>query len=495
MNDPRLGEHLEANLRSLIDTASDGIISADSSGRIIQCNRAAEQLFGFPASEMIGQPLTILMPARFHSAHLAGFNRYLTTQEAHVVGKSVELAGKSKDGTEFPIELSLGTWKSGENIFFTAIIRDISQRKRAQQQLRESEERFQLLVENVQDYAILMLDTGGHVASWNSGAERIKGYRADEIVGRHFSAFYTPAAVAAGRPAAGLEIATTEGRYEEEGWRVRKDGTQFWASVVITALRDPNGTLRGFGKVTRDFTERKKAEEALRQQARELGTANKELETFSYSVSHDLRAPIRAIDGFSRILLEAYSGVLDQQGRHYLERIVAASWRMGQLIDGLLILSHVSRRELKRQSVDWSELASSIVEELTRSAPTRRVEFVIQSGMRATGDVRLLHMVIDNLLRNAWKFTGRQPRARIEVGMETKDGRPVYFVRDDGAGFDMTYVGKLFGPFQRLHEAEEFEGTGIGLATVERIIRRHGGQIWAEGEVGKGASFYFTIES
>jgi PAS domain S-box-containing protein len=495
MNDPGLTERIEASLKALVDTAPAGIISAGASGRILQFNKAAERLFGYSASEMIGKPLTMLMPDRFHGPHLAGFNRYLTTQDPHVVGKSLELAGRTRDGTEFPLELSLAAWKSGEEIFFTGIIRDITERKKSQQLLRETEEHFRVLLESVKDYAILTLDADGHVTSWNSGAERIMGYRAEEIVGRHFSVFHEPEAVEAGRPQGELERAKAEGRYEEEGWRVRKDGTRFWASVVIAALRDPEGNLRGFGKVTRDFTERKKAEDTVQQHAAEVSAANKELETFSYSVSHDLRAPLRAIDGFSRILLETYSGALDQQGRHYLERVRASSQRMGELIDGLLTLSHVSRSELQLREVDWSGLAGSIAKELRRSAPERKVEFVIHAGMKATGDARLLQAVLENLMRNAWKFTSRHPRARIEVGMATKEGKPAYFVRDDGAGFDMAYAGKLFGAFQRLHDGDEFEGTGIGLATVERIIRRHGGRVWAEGEVQKGAAFYFTIGS
>jgi PAS domain S-box-containing protein len=487
-------ERVESSLRSLvIDTASDGIISAGASGRIIQFNKAAERLFGYSASEMIGKPLTILMPDRFHAPHLASFNRFLTTQEPHAIGKTVELTGKTKGGAEFPLELSLASWKDDEEIFFTAIIRDITDRKGSEQRLRDSEERFRLLVENVKDYAILMLDVDGHIASWNSGAERLKGYRADEILGRHFSVFYTPEAIGAGHPQAELERAKNEGRYEEEGWRVRKDGTKFWANVVITALRDPEGQLRGFGKVTRDFTERKNAEEIVLQRAAEVAAANKELEAFSYSVSHDLRAPLRAIDGFSKILLETHSAALDQQGRHYLQRVRASTQRMGELIDGLLSLSRVGRSELRFRTVDWSGLAVAIADELKRSTPQRRVEFVIHPGMKATGDASLLHVVLENLMRNAWKFTSRHPHARIEVGMTTKGGAPIYFVGDNGAGFDMAYAEKLFGAFQRLHDSEEFEGTGIGLAIVDRIIQRHGGRIWAEGEVQKGAVFYFTV--
>jgi len=370
--------------------------------------------------------------------------------------------------------------------------------------LRQSEENFRLLVESVQDYGIFMLDTQGHISSWNAGAQRIKGYSAGEIIGQHLSRFYTAEDVARRHPQHELEIATAEGRYEEEGWRVRKDGSHFWANVVITALRDETGQLRGFAKVTRDITERKEAEENIHrlnvelerkviERTAELEAANRELEAFSYSVSHDLRAPLRSIDGFSQALLEDYADQMDDQGRSDLQRVRAATQRMAQLIDDLLNLSRITRSEMRRQTVDLSALARSTAAQLQGAQPERQVEFHIADGVVAHGDERLLQIVLENLLGNAWKFTGKQPHATIEFNVMTHDGKPAYFVRDDGAGFDMAYAGKLFGAFQRLHGATEFEGTGIGLATVQRIVRRHGGRIWAESQVGRGATFYFTL--
>jgi signal transduction histidine kinase len=221
--------------------------------------------------------------------------------------------------------------------------------------------------------------------------------------------------------------------------------------------------------------------------------ANKELEAFAYSVSHDLRAPLRAIDGFSQALLEDYAARLDAGGRHYLDRVRANAQRMAQLIDDLLDLSRVSRSALQREAVDLSALAREIVAELRRAQPDRQVEVVIADGLRAVGDGRLLAVALQNLLGNAWKFTARQARARIELGRTNENGHSAFFVKDDGAGFDMRYVDKLFGAFQRLHSPQEFEGNGIGLATVQRIVRRHGGRVWATGEVGNGATFYFTV--
>jgi len=498
---------------------------------------------------------------------------------------------------------------------------DITDRRQAETSLRASEARLRLLVGSVRDYAIYMLDPEGHVRSWNAGAQHIKGYTESEILGQHFSRFYTPEDVAAGRPDAALQAAAAHGQFAEEAWRVRKDGSRFWADVLINAVRDDRGALVGFAKVTRDLTERKRAEQALRaseerfrilavtandailsadshgnityfnpgaerifgyaaeevsgrplttlmperfeeahraglarylatREARVIGrtvelagrrkdgtefplelslaawnqgaevaftaiirditsrkegeerlrsyatqleAANKELEAFSYSVSHDLRAPLRSLDGFSQALLEDYHDRLDDTGRDFLQRVRAASQRMGTLIDDLLSLSRVTRGDLQVEKVDLSALATALAAELQRSDPQRDVRFAIAPDLVARGDPGLMRLVLQNLLGNAWKFTGKRSPAHVEVGSMAHDGGRAFFVQDDGAGFDMAYAAKLFGAFQRLHASDEFPGSGIGLATVQRIIHRHGGQVWAEGTPGRGATFYFTL--
>jgi PAS domain S-box-containing protein len=234
-------------------------------------------------------------------------------------------------------------------------------------------------------------------------------------------------------------------------------------------------------------------EDLVRERTAELAAVNKELEAFAYSVSHDLRAPLRSVNGFSQALLEDYAGVLDATGQDYLRRVRAASQRMSQLIDDLLDLSRLTRHELHFEEVDLSALARDIAEELRATQPEREVEFVIEEGIRAKGDAHLLHAALVNLMGNAWKFTAKHPQARIEFGRTEIEGTPTFFVRDDGAGFDMAYSSRLFGAFQRLHGADEFEGTGVGLATVQRIIHRHGGRVWAEGAVEEGATFWFTL--
>jgi light-regulated signal transduction histidine kinase (bacteriophytochrome) len=296
-----------------------------------------------------------------------------------------------------------------------------------------------------------------------------------------------------------LEMARKDGHIETEGWRVRKDGSRFWADVIITAMYGPKGDLCGFSKVTRDITAREQAGEDVRvltatRHAAQLEVVNRELEAFSYSVSHDLRAPLRSIDGFSSALMEDYGDKLDEQSKSHLLRIRAATQRMAQLIDDLLKLAFVTCSEMHMWKVDLSELANVILAEFERAEPNRKIECVVQEHVISQGDPLLLRSVLENLLGNAWKFTSKTPQAKIEFGTEDHGGETVYFVRDNGAGFDMTYAGKLFGPFQRLHVTSDFPGTGVGLATVKRIIHRHGGRVAAEGAVGKGATFSFTLE-
>ena len=484
----------EERFRAVAESATDAIVAADKSGHITYFNQGAERIFGYAARDVISRPLTLLMPQRFHDAHRQGLARFLTTGEARVVGRTVELVGQRKDGTEFPLELSLASWKARGDTFFTGILRDITERKRAEELLRASEERFHLMVKHVEDYAIFMLDAEGRVATWNAGAERIKGYRADEIIGRHFACFYTPDDVRAGKPERLLQEAVSQGRCEDEGWRVRKDGSAFWANAVITALRDPHGTLLGFTKVTRDITERTRLEQEIQQHSVALEAANKELDAFSYSVAHDLRAPLRAIDGFSRVLLEEHAPTLPPEAQHYLNAVRRNSQRMGLLIDDLLAFSRLSRQPLNKQLVRPADLVRQCVDELRAEQQGRRVEIAIGDLPACQADPALLKHVWMNLMSNALKYTRKQEVAVIEVGSREQAGACVYFVKDNGVGIDMQYADKLFGVFQRLHRPEDYEGTGVGLAIVQRVIHRHGGRVWAEAAVNKGATFYFTFE-
>jgi PAS domain S-box-containing protein len=431
-----------------------------------------------------------------------------------------EIKNRAKDGSIYWMDTTIVPFvgADGKPRQYVAIRTDITERKRADEALHESQERFRLLLDGVKDYAIYMLDPGGHVVSWNEGAARLKGYRSEEILGKHFSCFYVPEDRESGKPSRELQESLAKGRFEAQAQRVRKDGSAFWANVVITPLYDDSGALRGFSKVARDITQQKADEGEIRElndelehrvveRTAQLETANKELEAFSYSVSHDLRAPLRHISGFSQMLVEEFGSTLDPGAQHYLDRIQAGTQKMGLLVDELLNLARVGRHALNRQATKLNAIVAEVVAILQPDTAGRQVEWVIADLPAVECDPVLVKQVFQNLLANALKFTRPRADGNAQAGAsappshaiieishkEEEDGQPVFMVRDNGVGFSMKYVDKLFGVFQRLHTADEFEGTGIGLVTVQRIVQKHGGRVWAEGEPDKGATFYFTL--
>lgn len=369
-------------------------------------------------------------------------------------------------------------------------------------ELLESDQRFQLMVDAVQDYAIYFLNADGTVASWTKAAERLKGYAASEVIGQHFSCFYTDS-----QPTGHdlLKQAQLEGQCESEGWHQRKDGSRFMAHAVITALRDPQGQLRGFSNITRDVTAIREAEALQRnlnielerrvhERTEQLEHANRELEAFSYSVSHDLRAPLRHIDGFIDLLRHHASDALDPTSCAHLQTIASSARQMGCLIDDLLAFSRTSRGEMHRQTVELHPMVSHVQQEVMLEAASRTIDWQIDRLPAVRGDPAMLHQMWLNLLANAAKYTRRQPAACIEVRFEgTRDGLHHFAIKDNGVGFDQRFAHKLFGVFQRLHRDDEFEGTGIGLALVQRVVQRHGGTITAEGHLDAGATFCFTL--
>jgi PAS domain S-box-containing protein len=357
--------------------------------------------------------------------------------------------------------------------------------------LRQNSEIYRLLVESVKDYAIFVIDPTGHIASWNLGAERIKGYKANEVIGQHFRLFYTPEDQNRHHPEAELQLALAHGRYEEEGVRVRRDGSRFWANIVLTPLYGPDGTLRGFAKVTRDLTARKAQEEQMRRHTRELEDLSQELEAFSYTVAHDLRSPLRML------LFEAHKARAhtEEAGLAHLDGIERQADRMNALIDDLLQLAQAGKGQLQVQEVDLSVLARDAAADVVARHGHPDTKVTIQDGIVVQADPRGLRVVLDNLLSNAAKFTSRAKDPSIEVGaMKTPQGH-VCYVRDNGAGLDPSQADRLFRPFQRLHSGQEYEGTGLGLATVRRVIERHGGRVWIDGKPGQGATAYFLLHA
>ena len=491
----------DVTIRTLLESLAEGVVIIDSHGTILLVNTQAERMFGYPKNELIGMPHAVLLPERLRQVHGDHVSHYFEDPRIRPMGELLDLVGRRKDGNEFPVEISLSFLNTINGCFGLSFISDISHRKEAEARLRESEERFRILLEGVKDYAIFMLDPRGNVLSWNAGAERIKGYRPEEIIGRHFSCFYPEEERMEGKPEKELAILQKEGRFESEGWRMRKDGSRFWADVAITALFDGNGSLCGFSNVVRDITLRKRAEEEiealnsdLAARAAEMEAANVELEAFNYMVAHDLRAPLNTISGFCQVVQNLCGDKLDEECKGYVQEIYDDTMRMDRLISTLLNFSRTLRVEMHHDTVDLGGVARGVAASLERTEPERPVTFRIAKGVKVNGDGGLLHIVLDNLIGNAWKFSENRQGTIIEFGVTEVKGERVFFVRDNGPGFDMAEADKLFVPFKRLIKSK-VHGHGIGLATVERIIRRHGGRVWAEGEPGRGATFFFTLSA
>ncbi|MEZ4296883.1 MAG: PAS domain S-box protein [Polyangiaceae bacterium] len=355
---------------------------------------------------------------------------------------------------------------------------------------------FERLLDATPD-AIVIVDARGLIQLVNEQTLTLFGYAREELIGKAVETLI-PERFRQGHPSfrSGYNHAPRVrpmGSANMPLYALRKDGTELHAEISLSPVKMPEGWWAI--AAVRDITRQEQQQAALRRATEAAVAANHELEAFSYSVAHDLRSPLRSIDGFSQALLEDYADKLDEEGRQHLTRVRAAAQRMAQLIDDLLGLSRVTRSELFRTEVDVTSMAHDIVDALRRAHPHRDVRVLVQDGLTVHADPRLMSVALENLIGNAWKFTSKCAKATIEIGSATHDGEVVFFVRDDGAGFDMTFVNKLFTAFQRLHTRADFEGTGIGLATVMRIIRRHGGRVWAEGAVDRGATFWFTLPS
>lgn len=473
---------LRHDLDRLYALSLDLLCISSADGYFKRVNPAVEAILGWTPQEFLAMPYLELV----HPDDVEATRREVERQV--VAGEPVmefENRYRHKDGG-----WRLLSWRSvpAEGGLMYATARDVTERH----QIDLERSHLAAIVSGSLD-AIIARDTDGRIRTWNAGAERMFGYSAAEMIGRHDSVLYpdTEEAHGATQRLTALALRQVTGHFETRA--LTKDGTHLHVSISSFPVTGPGGESLGIAKIVRDISQRKKLEEELRRARDTAEAANRELEAFSYSVAHDLRSPLRGIDGFSEALLEDCAGQLDPEGRRYLGLIRQSAQHMGQLIDDLLTLSRVTLDSLHRERVDLSRLARASLLRLQKASPERAVDVRIEDGLRADGDPRLLGVLFDNLLDNAWKFTGRRNQARIEIGSLRENSRTVYFVRDNGAGFDPAYTHKLFGVFQRLHTASEFEGTGVGLATVQRIIGRHGGRIWAEGRIDAGATFYFTL--
>jgi PAS domain S-box-containing protein len=490
----------DVTIRTLLESLAEGCVIIDNSGTILLVNTRAEQMFGYTKQELIGKPHAMLIPEVLRKVHEEHELHFFTEPKIRPMGQLLDLAARRQDGSEFPVEISLSFIETINGVLVLAFVSDITLRKEYESSLQKSEELFRMLVEGVEDNAIFMLDTQGNVLSWNVGAEHLNGYRTEEITGKLFSCFYPEEDRDEDKPAKELKKAETDGRFEDEGWRVRKDGSRFWAHVIITVLCEKNGNRRGFSVVTRDISKWKMAEEKIEQlnsdltkRAAELDAANKDLEAFNYMAAHDLRIPLTHIDSYTQVVMELCGDRLDDQCKEYLKGVRDGTVNMSKLIDTLLTFSKMTHVEVNREIIDLSNIAKIIAGELRMTEPERKVTFNISEGLTVSGDKHLLRLVLLNLLGNAWKYTAKKEESFIELGTTTVEGVTAFFIRDNGPGFDMADADKLFVPFHRLHGTAKFNGHGIGLSTVQRIVQRHGGRVWAEGAVGKGATFYFTL--
>ncbi len=638
--------------QSIVNTVREPLLVLDREMRVERASRAYYQAFQTTPAETEQRLLSEIGQGQWKDPRLASLLTAALDQNENFddLEWSCEFPAK---GRRTILLTGRKLWRpsDGSDAVLLAI-NDITERRLAEQALRSSEERFRMIVDSIEDYAIMMLDVEGCVVSWSRGAERQHGYKPEEIIGRHFARFYLPEEVSAGKPEQQLAEAKDTGRVEAEGWRLHKDGTRYYANVIISAIRDEAENLKGYAKITRDITERHRIEEMhvhfralfdslpglylvltpdliiaavsdaylkatmmerkgilgqrlfdvfpenpddphatwesnlresldrvakttrpdtmaiqkfdvrrpdgafeerywspvnspvlgtdggleyivhrvedvtdfikLRQQPangdsevknrleqmqaevfrssqqvqaanHQLRAANIELEAFTYSVSHDLRAPLRHIDGFADLLGSHAGAVLDDKGKRYLKTISDSAKRLGALIDDLLVFSRIGRAEMLQVKVDLNALVDEVIQDLRVETQKRNVVWNRQPLPTVDGDPSLLKQVFVNLLSNAIKYTRPRDPAIIDIGTVVSPDEHTIFVRDNGVGFDMAYVGKLYGVFQRLHRAEEFEGTGIGLANVHRIILRHGGRTWAEGKSDEGATFYFSL--
>jgi len=472
----RAAEESNARLASIVDASGDAIFSVAPDRTIESWNPGAERMYGYSADEAIGQPFSMLVSPELREGSASVLDRTLVEGQV----QHLQRTHVTKDGRPITVNATLSPIRdaSGRVIGMSEIVRDVTLEAQAQEDLRRREEELAAFFTTSLDL-LCIADTGGHFLKLNPEWEHVLGYSIADLEGRAFLDYVHPDDVATTLEAMGA----LSGEQDVVGFTNRyraQDGSYRW----IEWKSHPVGDL--IYAAARDITARKITELALEE-------ASKELESFSYSVSHDLRAPLRHVSGFVELLKQNSADRLDEHGQHYLETIAESATDMGTLIDDLLAFSRMGRAAMTMERLDLGDMVREYIADLDNGTKERGIEWIIGELPAVHADRSMMRQILANLLGNAVKYTRKRERPRIEVGAYPDDGEVVVFVRDNGVGFDMAYVDKLFGVFQRLHDATEFEGTGIGLANVRRVISRHGGRTWAEGAVGQGATFYFSL--
>jgi PAS domain S-box-containing protein len=459
---------------------------------IIDVNEAAIRNYGYSRQEFLDLTIKDIRPTEDVPAVLESITKSGTVSEENRIWRH-----RRKDDTLLDVEVTSHPLVYAGRNARLVVSTDITKRKQAEEALRQSEERFRLLVSGVKDYAIFMLDPDGRVATWNAGAERFKGYQAEEIIGQRFSRFYTPEDIAADKPGQELRTAVAEGRVEDEGWRLRKDGSRFWANVVITALLDEKGKLLGFSKITRDITERKQTQEDLTKAKEEAEQSNRFKDQFLSTMSHELRTPLNAVLGFSDLLGEERYGPLNDKQKRYVTHIYTGGKHLLRLINDILDLSKIEagRLQLAIESVPIASSFAEVIDTLRSLADKKSQTLVVSSpDLAVRADTTRFKQILMNLLGNAIKFTPEG--GKIELAAHELDGVVRVEVRDSGPGIPMQERQRIFEAFHRLRQSEKgVEGTGLGLAITKRLVELQGGELGLESQPGSGSCFYFTLPS
>ncbi|CAG0965689.1 Phytochrome-like protein cph1 [Burkholderiales bacterium] len=484
--------------RKLIESVPGIFYLFDASGNLVLWNRNLERLLGRSSEELA----TLQALRLYHESDWPTLRRAAREVIKHGTS-SLEANLLTRDGRQIPYYVTGLRYEVDNRLVVIAMGIDVTERKRAEAAIQASETRFRSIFERA-IIGIATAESDGTLTGANEALAQILGYSREELKGMNIGQFTHPDDLAVELVYLAELAQGTSDCYRMDKRYITRRGETVWVDLLVNLQRDEQGRPFGVLGMVVDISERKEAERTIRElneslerrveeRTAELAASNQELESFSYSVSHDLRAPLRAMNGFSQLLETQYGSRIDEKGLDYLARIRGASKRMGELIDSLLELARLSRLELRREALDLAPLAGEIRASLEEHAPERKVRWNIAAHLPARADPVLVRALLENLLRNAWKFTAERADARIELSQIEQDGEAVFMVRDNGAGFSMEYAEQLFKPFQRLHDPKRFEGTGIGLAIVQRIVRRHGGRVWASSVDGQGASFYFTL--